>query len=360
MQTIESQALAKLENTPSPQQVQAWTALAQNKNQYQVNLQARELELQDLLLKVDISSHTAIDEALATYRKKHSEMVAYRKEFTSIIDTNIVQPLMAFEKRADYKSNEKYVICESTSLKLRKEEKAKADAAAALEAERNSFIAHIKNEFFRLESKFINDLNTQIDTAYNAFLMAKVEKPILSNVEVNMKAVKLDSLNKFNWVLLTPEDCSALYASITPPNYGQILADKIAMLPEIFINYSNDLLDVEAAAERREQEAKLAEIEAAKKVEQEIAVNNYVAQAAVTNVAAPKIKVQVTIEYLNTPVWAKTVLMIFLNNFDILSIYVRVKDWSKLSIGQMTDAMAKHASETGETFSGLLYTEIEK
>jgi hypothetical protein len=55
-----------------------------------------------------------------------------------------------------------------------------------------------------------------------------------------------------------------------------------------------------------------------------------------------------------------TVLTNFIKNWQYVNKYVKVKSWAKLSIGQMAEALAKHISETGETFANLTTEEVCK
>jgi hypothetical protein len=345
---------------PSPAQIAAWTALAENKNNLTNQLAVAELGLQQILLGVNQTDHAAITEALATYRKKHSEMVAQRKEFTSIIDANIVQPLMAFEKRADPKSNETYLDIDAKGLSLRQAEAQKANQFQAVESEKSMFIAHCTNEYLRIENKYILDLSAVIDTGYAANLKAKSPKPHLDNIIVNMKAVKIDQPAKFEPQYLTKEQMREIYLTITPPNCAKFLAEKIDFLPQVFINYESDLANAQAAIERMETDAKIAVIEAEKKVEAESAINTLVATASTPVIETPKIKRDLIIESVNSAEWAQLIMTTFIANMPTLTRLVRVKSWEKLSIGQMADAIAKHATDTGETFKGVTYVEVQK
>jgi hypothetical protein len=50
----------------------------------------------------------------------------------------------------------------------------------------------------------------------------------------------------------------------------------------------------------------------------------------------------------------------FISNLPTLFKLVRVKAWENLSIGQMAAAIAKHATDTGETYKGIIYKELKK
>lgn len=360
MQTIESAALAKIKTQPTAQQMSAWEVVVRKKNELTQTLTNAELELQGILLSANVSDYKAIDEALATYRKKHGELKENRLTFTRLIEEKLFAPLMAFEKRADPKSNEQYLKLDTASLELRKAANEAAAKVQALENEIASFISHCTNENLRLEANYINELNNQIDIGYAAMLEANVNPPMLGNIEVNMKAVKVGAVSKFNAVLLTKEQMQEVCKCITLPNYAQILADKIAFLPQVFLNYESDLANKAAAIERRELDAKIAAQEAAAKVEAEASVNNLIASAGTVQIETAKIKKELKIEPINSQAWAQLIMTQFIANLPTLVSYLRVKTWANLSIQQMADAMAKHANDTGETFKGIVYVEVLK
>lgn len=360
MQTIESLELAKLETTPHPAQIEAWVQLAQTKNELTQKLANSELALQKILLDVNVNDHKAIDEALQTYRKSHTMLIETRKEFTSIIEANIVQPLMQFEKRADPKVNANYSDLTTISLNLRQIAAKKAHEFQAMENEKNMFTNHCINEFLRIESKYIQDLNNAIDTGYAANLSSGTPTPHLELLEANLRDVKLDSIRKFVPVIITKEQMQELFLKVEQPKYNEILENKISQLPHIFINYESDLANAAAAIEAREIEAKIAAKEIAQKLEAETAINTLISQASTPVVETPKIKVELKIEVVNSPEWAQLIMTHFIANMPTLVKYVRVKTWDNLSIGQMATAIAKHATDTGETYKGILYSELCK
>lgn len=360
MQTIEGQALAKIETTPSTQQIEAWVQLAQNKNELTQKLANSELALQKILLDVNVNDYKTIDEALATYRKSHTILIESRKEFTSIIDANIVQPLMQFEKRADPKVNTLYLELTTTSLNLRQVAAKKAHEFQSIENEKNMFTNHCINEFLRIESKYIQDLNNTIDIGYAANLTSGTPTPNLIDIEGNLRGVKIDAIRKFTPGIITKEQMQELFLQLEQPSYNAILENKILQLPHIFINYETDLANAAAAIEVRELEAKIAAKEIAHKLEAETAINTLISNASTPVVETPKIKVELKIEVINSSEWAQLIMTHFIANMPTLVKYVRVKTWDNLSIGQMATAIAKHATDTGETYKGILYSEVCK
>ena len=360
MQTIESLELAKLETTPQPAQIEAWVQLAQKKNELTQKLANSELALQKILLDCNVNDYKTIDEALAVYRKSHTSLIETRKEFTSIIDANIVQPLMQFEKRADPKVNTLYLELTTTSLNLRQVAAKKAHEFQSIENEKNMFTNHCINEFLRIESKYIQDLNNTIDIGYAANLTLDTPTPNLIDIEGNLRAVKIDAIRKFTPGIITKEQMQELFLQLEQPKYNEILENKISMLSQIFINYATDLANAAAAIEARELEAKIAAKEIAHKLEAETAINTLISNASTPVVETPKIKVELKIEVINSPEWAQLIMTHFIANMPTLVKYVRVKTWDNLSIGQMATAIAKHATDTGETYKGILYSELCK
>jgi hypothetical protein len=312
------------------------------------------------LLECNVNDHKAIDEALAVYRKAHTNLIEERKGFTSIIEANIVQPLMQFEKRSDPKVNTLYNELSATSLSLRQQAAKQAEQFQALENEKNAFKNHCVNEFLRIESKYINDLNVEVDIQYANNLNADIKEPDLQQVEAFLRGVKLDAIRKFVPAIITKEQMQELFLAVPQPKYAEILESKIAMLPQIFINYQSDLANAAAAIEQRELDAKIAAQETAKKLEAESAINTLISNAATPQIETPKIKVELKIEVINSPEWAQLIMTQFIANLPTIIKYVRVQSWDKLTIGQMSTAIAKHGTETGETFKGIVYSEICK
>jgi hypothetical protein len=360
MQTIESLELAKLETTPQPAQIEAWVQLAQKKNELTQKLANSELALQKILLDCNVNDYKTIDEALAVYRKSHTSLIETRKEFTIIIDANIVQPLMQFEKRSDPKVNTLYIELTTTSLNLRQVAAKKAHEFQSIENEKNMFTNHCINEFLRIESKYIQDLNAQIDKDYANHLTNNFPVPNFKIIETNLRTVILDAMKKYVPVVITKEQMKELYRQIEQPKYNEILENKISMLSQIFINYATDLANASAAIEARELEAKIAAKEIAHKLEAETAINTLISNASTPIVETPKIKVELKIEVINSPEWAQLIMTHFIANMHTLVKYVRVKTWDNLSIGQMATAIAKHATDTGETYKGIIYNQINK
>jgi hypothetical protein len=350
----------ELATQPTTEQMNAWAVLVRKKNDLTQTLTTSELELQQILLSVDTTDHKAIDEALATYRKKYGDLKETRLGFTRLIEEKLFAPLMAFEKRSDPKSNEQYIGLSDSSVKLRVKANEEAAKLQALENEKARFFTHFANEFLRIESEYINELNKQIDSGYAAMLEAKINPPIYSAIEKNMEAVKVGSVGKFEANLLTKEQMQQLYATIAQPNYEGLLLQKLQMLPQIFVNYESDLANAAAAIERRELDARIAAQEAAAKVEAESSVNNLIASAGAVQVETAKVKKELKIEPINSQQWAQLVMTQFIANMPTLVGYLRAKTWANLTIGQMADAMAKHATETGETYKGIVYLEVVK
>jgi len=85
-----------------------------------------------------------------------------------------------------------------------------------------------------------------------------------------------------------------------------------------------------------------------------------IAQAETLIVDTPKVKREIKIVVIESEAWAMAVMTNFIKNWQHVNKYVKVKSWAKLSIGQMADALAKHISETGETFSNLQTEEVCK
>ena len=352
---METQSLVVTE-----QQTAAWVALATKKNEVVASLTTSELELQQILLAADQTDYTKIDSSLAVYRKKLNELIESRKEFTSVINSKLIEPLMAFEKRADYKVNETYLKLNATALQLKKEDEAKKLQAQAIERERSAYTAHIVNQIAMIESTYRSDLKSCVEMIYAEMLQHKSPKPNYDNIQLSLRAVAKVSGAKMQTQHLSVDEKAAIYTAVKKPDYDAILAQFVETLPDYFINYDSDLSNAKQAIVNREIEAKLRKQKEDKQLAANAAVNNLIAQAAVPVVDMPKIKREMVIEKENSAFWAQAIIGTFLANMPTLQSYCRVKEWANLSIGQMADAIAKHGTETGEQFKGITYKTVEK
>ena len=344
----------------SEKQQSAWLLMAAKKNELVAELQNRELKAQSILLPVIGSeSYQHIDNALAEYRKHHTEMVEVRKAYTAAIESGIIQPLMAFEKRIDPKTNEAYIEASNESLRIRKEE---ADRTARINQKNEEFTrfkTHVQNEFFRIAAMHRATLRKEIYTQYEMAIKAK-QMPDLATIADMLFKVPYPTVEKFRPILLTGDEMLAEYKKIPGVDWDSIIADAKQELHDVFANFASDLKNAKAALAHQKEQAQLAEIKAQKKLDEERALNTLIATSETVVIDAPKIKTTVKLVVVESEAWAKAVMAGFITNMPHLIKYIRTKSWSKLTIGQMAEYLGKLATDEGVTINNLQYKEISK
>jgi len=339
-------------------QATAWLGMAQQKNNITAALSGMELQAQSILLPVmDSGDYAAIDAALASYRKLNTDMKDKRIPFTNAVDTGIVQPLMAYEKRV--KDAPEYATLVTRSLTLRKAEADKAELANKKNQEVARFKAHVDNEFSRVASEYRNMLRREITQEYE--LELKAGGPAnTGKLKEMLKTFSVPATNKFNTALLTGEEMMRVYETLPKPDYASMYIEACKDLDEMFANFESDLANAEAAIKHNQEQTKLAEIEESKKLAEETAMTTLIATAETVTVETPRIKKSLTVIIVESEQWAKAVMAAFIVNLPHLGKFIRVKSWSKLTIGQMAVALGQLATETGVTFSNLNVQEVEK
>jgi hypothetical protein len=346
----------------SKEQAAAWVGLAQEKNRVAFELEKSELAAQSIILRTQQNSefHGPIDIGLAEYRKAHSSMVELRKQFTSVVDTAIIQPMMEFEKRVDPKNNEGYIKLVNRSLALRKAETDQAAIANAKNQEVASFKAFVANEFSRVATEYRAIIRREIAGHYATMLGDRVQDPALATVKDMLRGIVPPPVAKFNARYLTNQELSNIFNEIPKLDYEGYYNDLMRELDDTFANYSSDLANDAAAIECQAKQAKLQEMEEANKAKEEQALNTLIATAETVVIDEPKIKRTVQVIVIESEAWAKTVMAAFITNMPKLVKYIRVKSWSKLSIGQMATYLGQYATEEGATFQGLQLEGVEK
>lgn len=354
-----------IQTAPLPvtqEQAAAWVGLAKEKNRIAFELNNAELNAQSIILKVqqNCEFYGPIDAGLAEYRKAHASMVELRKQFTGVIDSAIVQPLMEFEKRVDPKNNGNYNALLNRSLVLRKAEADKAALTNAKNQEIANFKAHIVNEFSRVVTEYRQMIRREFTNHYELCLKDKVADPSLEKVKALLKQIMPPSVSKFAARYLGSEELLAIYNESKKPDYEEYYDDLMKEADELFANYSSDLANAEAAIAHQKQQAALKEQEDVKKAHEEQALNTLIATSETVVIEEPKIKRTVQVTIIESEAWAKAVMAAFIVNMPHLGKYIRVKKWSNLNVGQMATCLGQYATETGEKFNGLELTEVEK
>jgi hypothetical protein len=289
-----------------------------------------------------------------------SEAKRKRLDFTRMIDDKLSQPSMEFEKRMAS------MIDEATKLELaaRLDIESKAIEAQLLQNEIAQFKTHIVNEWTRIAHEYRSNLQKMIDSSYINCIKAKnpIEQvpAMVSDLQSIMSKFALGNFQKFTGIrLLQDQQCLEIFHSIDKYEPAGDLAYYQTLAEERFQMYSHDLANEESLA-KLEQEQQIRVAQAEQELKADIATNTLIAQAETLIVDTPKVKREIKILVVESEAWAMAVLTNFIKNWQYVNKYVKVKSWAKLSIGQMAEALAKHISETGETFSNLQTEEICK
>jgi hypothetical protein len=338
----------------------SWLGLAQKSQMLKDSLQAKELKLQ-MLCKTHSNDYKTIDGIIATYDKELKVMIAERMQFTSIIQTNLIDPVMVFEKRA--KEFEGYHSLKSKSLELRKAAENDSKRQSAIIEETADFKAHIQNEWKRIESDYVIALSKHIDSFFAQSLEANEQSPDLTKLWSIMDAQVKPAPVKFSPVNLTREQMLEINKEIPAPDFKSRLMESKQNAKALFDNhYKAALANKDAAIEQIQKDAAAKEAAIKREAEKTQAVNVLIAKAESHSavVQAPKIKRDLVPVVEESPKWALGVIMQFVRLEADLWKHIRVKSYANLTVDQMAKALAKYHAETGEVIDGVQFTEIEK
>lgn len=340
---------------------QGWLHLAEIKQNLFSELQNAELAVQG---KLDgITGNTCLADVQLNLKESKeilNDAKGKRLAFTRMIDDKLITPSMEFEKRISANID----TVSKHELELRKIEESAAKELQLSMAEESSFKAHITNEYYRIAAEYRTALERMINNEYA--LLLKRSTPVaelndnIEELKEALREIKLSNITKFNRVRLSESRAMELFKSINPYNPTNDLQYCIESLPDIFALYENDLKNAKSAIQQLELELSEKEAETAQKLATEQATNILIAQAETIVIDTPKVKRELKIVVVESEQWAMTIIANFVKNWQFVNKYVRVKSWSKLTIGQMADALAKHISETGEEINGLQTEEICK
>jgi hypothetical protein len=297
--------------------------------------------------------------ALKSAKFNLSEAKRKRLDFTRMIDDKLLTPSMEFEKRMAA------MIDEATKLELaaRLDIESKAIESQLLQNEIAQFKTHIVNEWTRIAHEYRSNLQKMIDSSYINCIKAK--NPVsdvpamVADLKDIMSRFALGNFQKFDTMLISNEQSLEIFHSIDKYVHDGDLAYYQTLAEERFQMYAHDLANAESLA-KLEQEQRIRVAAAEQELAADIATNTLIAQAETLIVDTPKVKREIKIVFVESEAWAMVVLTNFIKNWQYVNKYVKVKSWAKLSIGQMAEALAKHISETGETFANLQTEEVCK
>lgn len=338
-----------------------WLRLAEIKQNLFTDLQNAELAVQGKLQGIE--GNTALKDVQASIKEAKdilSDAKGKRLAFTRMLDEKLLTPSMDFEKRILEQINQ----AAAHELNLRKEEEAKARDLQSVMQEEAAFKAHITNEWYRIAAEYRAMLDAVIVNSYKRFLNDSVHASEIESkyqsIADELATIQLPMPVKFNRIRIDDILAKELISEVRSYNKDADLESAIKSLPQRFSLYAHDLHNAAAAIEQMEIETKLKAEETAQKLASEQATNVLIAQAETVIIDTPKVKRELKIVVIESEQWAMTVMANFIKNWQYVNKYVRVKSWSKLTISQMADALAKHISETGEDITGLQTEEICK
>jgi hypothetical protein len=288
-----------------------------------------------------------------------SEAKRKRLEFTRMIDEKLNGPSMEFEKRMAAMIDEASKF--ELAARLDIESKAKESQLHANEVA--LYKAHIINEWTRIAHEYRSNLQKMIDSSYINCIKAKnpvSQMPaMVSDLQSIMSKFDLSSFVKFQRMFITDQEALDIFHSIDKYEPSNDLAYYQTLVNDRFAMYAHDLANEESLTKLlQEQQLRVAQAE--QELKADIATNTLIAQAETLIVDTPKVKREIKIVVIESEAWAMAVITNFIKNWQYVNKYVKVKSWAKLSIGQMAEALAKHISETGETFSNLTTEEVCK
>lgn len=338
---------------------QGWLKLAEIRIDLFDRLRLDELACQAELNRIQDLPLEKMQSALKNAKFNLNEAKRKRLEFTRMIDDKLTGPSMEFEKRMAAMIDE----ASKYELAARLDMESKAIESQLLQNEIAQFKAHVINEWTRIAHEYRSNLQKMIDSSYINCIKAKnpVEQlhAMVADLKVILSKFALGNFNKFDTRLIESEQALEIFHSIDKYNPDNDLAYYQTLAEERFAMYAHDLANEESLA-KLEQEQQIRVANAEQELKADIATNTLIAQAETLIVDTPKVKREIKIVVIESEAWAMAVMSNFIKNWQHVNKYVKVKSWAKLSIGQMADALAKHISETGETFTNLITEEICK
>ena len=338
---------------------QGWLKLAEIRIDLFDRLRLDELACQAELKDIQELPLERMQANLRNAKFNLSEAKRKRLEFTRMIDDKLTSPSMEFEKRMAAMIDEASKF--ELAARLDIESKAKESQLHANEVA--LYKAHIVNEWTRIAHEYRSNLQKMIDSSYINCIKAKnpvSQMPaMVSDLQSIMSKFDLSSFVKFQRMFITDQEALDIFHSIDKYEPSNDLAYYQTLVNDRFAMYAHDLANEESLA-KLEQEQQLRVAAAEQELAADIATNTLIAQAETLIVDTPKVKREIKIVVIESEAWAMAVMTNFIKNWQYVNKYVKVKSWAKLSIGQMAEALAKHISETGETFTNLTTEEVCK
>jgi len=299
----------------TPQQ-NGWLKLAEIKANLFKELESHELMVQNLLATP--GSLESLQAAIKRAKDTISEAKERRLSFTRMLD----------EK-----------------LDLRIEAKNQSIISQNILNEKASFKVHVTNEWYRIAEEYRENLRKGIDAFYRESLQNKTpySDKLICECQAFISAFLPGQMVKFQPQYLTSTEMEIIYYGIDKYNHEADLKKALDQLPARFQNYENDLANSEAAIQAIIAAANRREAEVIKAIAIETATNTLIAQAETVTIDTPKVKTEMKVVIVESEAWAKAVMMNFIKIWPADKL--RVKSWSKLTLAQMAEALAKSGAE---------------
>jgi hypothetical protein len=337
-----------------------WLKLADIKTALFNDLQSAELVVQGYTKDLERMSLDEIQFNIKSAKQTFQDAKSRRLEFTRMIDEKLINPTMEFEKRMAANIEAAAAI----ELDARKKAAAEAEKEQQYMNEVAALKAHVVNEWFRIAAQYRYELNEITFDTYKNCLKARVPKDKIEHMTTDMVDIldrwKLPEFQKFERRFVPDGHAKEIYDSIDKYDPRADLDRAKMNVALIWAAYANDLVNVDATIEYMENEKATKAAEMKSEIALETATNTLIAEAETIIIDTPKVKKELKIVVVESEQWAKTIVANFVRLWPYCNKFVRVKSWSKLTIGQMADALAKHINETGNIIPGVETEEICK
>jgi len=330
-----------------------WIKLADIKTALFNDLERAELAVQAYMNGIEDNTLDVVQNNIKSAKIVMADAKAKRLEFTRMIDEKLITPATAFEKRMAEQIEQAAAI----ELEMRKAAAENAGKQQAIANESAALKAHIVNEWFRIAAQYRHELERVTLESYSNCLKNRVPvdqlQAMTSDMERILNAWNLPEFQKFERKLVSDGLAKEIYDSIEKYNPFLDLQTAKRNIYTIWSTYANDLANADVAIESIEKHKQVAEMAFEMDLEFETATNALIAEAEMPVIETPKVKKEIKIKVDETEQWAKTIVSNFVRLWPYVNQYVRVKSWTKLTIGQMADALAKHINETGNVIPGI-------
>ena len=322
----------------TPQQ-NGWLKMAEIKANLFKELESHELMVQNLLATP--GSLESLQAAIKRAKDTISEAKERRLSFTRMLDEKLYEPAMAYEKRMNQLLDE----ASKKELDLRIEAKNQSIISQNILNEKAAFKVHVTNEWYRIAEEYRENLRKGIDAFYRESLQNKTpySDKLVCECQMFISAFLPSQIAKFQPQYLTPTEMEVIFYGIQKYDYEIDLEKALDHVPARFQNYENDLANSEAAIQAIIDAANRRESEVIKAIAIETATNTLIAQAETVTIETPKVKTEMKVVIVESEAWAKAVIMNFIKIWPADKL--RVKSWSKLTLSQMAEALAKSGAE---------------